>query len=107
MCPDCRKPKMQFETEKAALRFIEFNGDEIDTHGRELRAYYCPACCCWHISSHGYHSDYSKRTDDMIDRYHVSKANAKTYAEYIQAKNEREKNRVKYPKIHNPKRLFQ
>ena len=69
MCPDCKRPKMLFETEAKALNFIKFNGGEIDAHGGELRAYYCPACCGWHISSKKYNKKYEGRTDRLINAY--------------------------------------
>lgn len=69
MCPDCGRQKMLFNTEKEANTFLKFNGDAINPDGtRELRVYWCPACCGYHISSHEYKGD-NKRTDRMIERY--------------------------------------
>ena len=73
MCPDCGRPKMLFETERKANDFIRWNGDEIDTHGGQLRAYYCPSCCGWHISHHRYHESYEHRTDNLIGAYERTK----------------------------------
>lgn len=72
MCPDSMKQKMLFESERKANDFIKWNGGEIDTHGGVLRAYYCPACCGWHISSRRYNKDYETRTDRLINAYNKS-----------------------------------
>ena len=52
-CPDAGRSKLRFETEKKALNFIRFNADDIEReHGyRPIRAYYCVACGCWHVTS--------------------------------------------------------
>ena len=52
-CRDCQRQKMRFQTEKEALRFIDFNADEIEaeTGKRPIRAYYCSSCAAWHITS--------------------------------------------------------
>ena len=70
MCPDCGKSKMQFETEKEAERFIKFNGQEISETPEQLRVYYCPACCCYHISSKPPKKSYEHRTEKLINAYH-------------------------------------
>lgn len=71
MCPDCGKQKMLFNTEKEAERFLKFNGDEINPDGkREMRIYYCPACCGYHISSHKYNG--TNKTEKLIAEYHKS-----------------------------------
>lgn len=70
MCPDCFRPKMQFKTEKKALNFIKWNGDDLEYGGDRLRAYYCPACCAWHISCHAHTEDYDRRTERLIASYH-------------------------------------
>jgi len=74
MCPDCGRQKLLFETEKKAQTFIKFNGDEVNPDGtRELRPYYCPACCGYHISSKPYRGNYEGRTDRLIERYYRDK----------------------------------
>ncbi len=50
MCPDCWRLKMLFKTRKKAINFIKWNRDELEYGGETLRAYYCRACCGWHIS---------------------------------------------------------
>ena len=73
MCPDCKKQKMLFQTEEKALNFIKYNSKNIDSHGNPLRAYYCPACCGYHISSKPYSKKYEGRTDKLIENYKKSK----------------------------------
>ena len=74
MCPDCGRQKMLFESEAKANNFIKFNKDEIN-NGDKLRAYYCSACCGWHISHQKYHEDMEGRTDKMINAYNDLKKN--------------------------------
>lgn len=69
MCPDCGRQKMLFESEKQAETFLKFNEDAVNPDGtREMRVYYCPACCGYHISSHAYKGS-GRATDRLIDRY--------------------------------------
>ena len=75
MCPECFKQKMLFETQKQADSFIKWNGEDIDTHGGELRSYYCPACGGWHISSKPYKEAYAHNTENLIRRYETSVKN--------------------------------
>lgn len=76
-CVDCHKPKLSFETEEKAKRFIEFNSDEIDSGGNELRPYYCPTCCAWHVSKKRFSVRYSTKTNQMIDAYNEDKKKGK------------------------------
>lgn len=69
MCPDCGRAKMLFGTEKEANTFLKFNMDAVNPDGkRNMRVYYCPACCGWHISSHEYNGN-NDRTDKLIAAY--------------------------------------
>lgn len=69
MCPDCGKQKMLFETEKQAQNFLKFNEEAVNPDGtREMRVYYCPACCGYHISSHKYLGS-GRATEKLIERY--------------------------------------
>lgn len=74
MCPDCRRQKMFFESESKANNFIKWNKDTIE-NGDKLRAYYCSACCGWHISHQKFHQDMEGRTDKMIEAYYKEKKN--------------------------------
>ena len=78
MCPDCGKPKMQFESERKANDFIKWNADDF-VQGREsLRAYYCKACCCWHIS-HKHHSiGYGNQFSHKMESYRQQRGNSGT-----------------------------
>lgn len=69
LCPDCGRRKIFFETEAKANNFIKYNGEDIDTHGGELRPYYCPACCGYHISSKPHKWNYDSQTDRLIEAY--------------------------------------
>lgn len=53
VCPSAGKSKLCFDSAKAAWRYIRFNSDVIRRqHGyAPVRAYYCPACGCWHVTS--------------------------------------------------------
>ena len=83
MCPDCRRQKMQFETESAAKRFIEFNGSDITEHPENLRVYYCPSCCCYHISSKKHNRWYDSNTNRLIKAYKTDVALLKTEKKVI------------------------
>lgn len=52
-CPDCREFKLSFETEKKAYSFIEYEAESIlEENGYcPIRAYKCPVCGCWHLTS--------------------------------------------------------
>lgn len=69
MCPDCGKQKMLFDSQKEAENFIKFNGKDINTHGGQLRVYYCPACCGYHISSKKHKASYDHSTERLIGAY--------------------------------------
>lgn len=75
MCPDCGRAKMLFETETKANNFIKFNSDTFE-NGEELRAYYCPACCGYHISSKPHKRSYDSQTDRLLKAYYVDNAEA-------------------------------
>ena len=54
-CVDANRPKMLFDSEKAAERFMKFNSEEmLEGEGKgkaPIRAYYCIACGGWHVTS--------------------------------------------------------
>ena len=67
---------MLFETERKANDFIKWNGDNLDVaEGCELRAYYCPSCCGWHITHQRHRRGYDRNTDRLIDAFNKSKGN--------------------------------
>ena len=69
---------MLFESEAKAINFIKWNKDNIKG-GDQLRAYYCPACCGWHISHQKYSKNMEGRTDKLIEAY---KSSVKTKHEF-------------------------
>lgn len=76
MCPDCGRQKMLFESEAKANNFIKFNKENIN-NGDKLRAYYCSACCGWHVSHQKFHKNMEGRTDKLIEAYNFSKTSKK------------------------------
>ena len=77
-CPDCNRPKMRFDTEKKAQNFIKYNGSDILKEGQtidQIRVYYCPSCCAYHITTKPYKKSYENNTNKLIDIYKRNKAN--------------------------------
>lgn len=77
-CADCNRPKMKFETEKKAHNFIKYNGADILKEGQtidQIRVYYCPSCCAYHITTKPYKKAYEYRTRELIEKYNKDKAN--------------------------------
>lgn len=80
-CPDCGRPKMLFETEKKAQNFIKYNGNDILKEGQtidQIRVYYCPSCCGYHITTKPFKEGYNYRTENLIKAYERKKAYDKT-----------------------------
>ena len=52
-CPQCKRSKQRFESKKEADMFIKYNAEECRKENgyAPIRAYYCKACCGWHLSS--------------------------------------------------------
>ena len=62
---------MLFESEKQASLFLRYNEGDVNPDGTsQMRVYYCPACCGYHISSHIYSGD-GKATDRLIAGYRM------------------------------------
>lgn len=76
MCPDCGRPKMQFESERKAQDFIKWNADDFENGGESLRAYYCKACCCWHVSHKRYYKGYGRQFDNKIEAFKQQRGNS-------------------------------
>ena len=72
MCPDCRKPKMLFETERKALDHIKWNSEGMEYGADSMRAYYCPSCCGWHITHKRHKDSYDHHTEELISDYKKS-----------------------------------
>ena len=69
MCADCGKPKMVFQTEAEAQRFIDYNGSDITDTPEFLRVYHCDACGGYHVTSQPYKTSYVHRVDEMINKF--------------------------------------
>ena len=69
LCPDCGRPKQQFETEKKALNFIRWNSMNMTYGGETMRAYYCPSCCCWHVTHQQQKEHYDTKTENLLSAY--------------------------------------
>lgn len=80
---------MQFETESAAKRFIQFNGADITDKPEHLRVYYCPACCCYHITSKKENRWYKRNTDRLLEAYNSVKQTRKNVKSMTQKTKEK------------------
>lgn len=72
-CPECRRKKMLFETEKKALLFMRYNNEEISQESDTIpqRAYYCMACGGWHLTHLSDPLDGPSRTEEAIAAYNT------------------------------------
>ena len=71
-CPQCKRPKMLFESQKKADNFIEFNKSEIEENNRyaPCRSYYCPFCAGWHVTHHqNFDESRIEDIDTVIENY--------------------------------------
>jgi len=71
-CPFAGKPKMLFETEKKAERFLKFNAGDIDG-GELLRPYYCVCCGGWHLTHRKPSYWYGKQIKAVVKAYRRKK----------------------------------
>ena len=86
-CPDCWRLKMLFKTRKKAINSIKWNKDELEYGGETLRAYYCRACCGWHISHQPASWTGQQFTDlEFIENY-VQRQRNKSYNKRKKKKN--------------------
>lgn len=51
-CVDCGRSKHIFETEKEAMLFIFYNGEQmlLETGNKPVRVYWCECCCGYHVT---------------------------------------------------------
>lgn len=49
-CPDCKRQKMKFDSQKEAEDFIKWNKDNFEDK-IPSRIYWCDACCGYHITA--------------------------------------------------------
>lgn len=63
-CVACQRPKMLFETQEEADRFIAYNKGDMLRGRRKapVRSYYCEICSGWHVTSNPSKED-AKRWD--------------------------------------------
>lgn len=96
-CPQCKRPKMLFESQKKADNFIEFNKFEIEenNHYAPCRSYYCPFCAGWHVT---HHQSFDESKIENIDTFIENCKNCntvKTILPHTEEKVERMLNKVK------------
>lgn len=94
-CFDCGRTKMLFESQKKAENFIRFNKAEFEEEGKKVpvRAYYCEACCGWHVTSNpneNYFANHSSvsRPLTRIERVVEIKLKKRDYETFLRQKNE-------------------
>jgi hypothetical protein len=89
-CRDSRRIKMLFETEKKALTFIKFNGDEIKLENgyTPVRAYKCISCCGWHLTSNRENTFSKSPSEYFIEQYSIHKKWKETNKLFRQSKRE-------------------
>jgi len=70
-CNDVGSPKMLFQTEKKANRFIQFNSEEIESENgySPVRAYFCIFCNGWHVTSKNDRSNAVSKTEQLLNKY--------------------------------------
>lgn len=70
-CRDCGRSKMLFETEKKALTFIKFNGQEMieETGYAPTRAYFCIACNGYHVTSSSHNLNIKSPTEKIVEDF--------------------------------------
>lgn len=67
-CIESKQFKQQFESEEKAVRFIEWNKDAFSKKYRPVRAYFCEACGCWHLTHLVKPRRDSSLTEEVIER---------------------------------------
>ena len=68
-CRACNKQKLLFKEEQNALNFIKFNADKWCDNS-PVRAYYCPVCMGWHLTSKEGESYENPIINKVIEQYH-------------------------------------
>ena len=67
-CVESKQFKQRFESEEKAVRFMEWNNDSFTKKYRPVRAYFCEACGCWHITHLATPRRDSSFTEEVIER---------------------------------------
>ena len=68
-CRACNKQKLLFKEEQNALNFIKFNAEKWCDNS-PVRAYYCPVCMGWHLTSKEGESYENPIINKVIEQYH-------------------------------------
>lgn len=67
-CIESKQFKQQFESEEKAVRFMEWNNDSFIKKYRPVRAYFCEACGCWHLTHLAAPRIQNSLTEEVIER---------------------------------------
>lgn len=96
-CPECGRTKMLFDEETKAMNFIRFNSEEMQRERgvAPTRAYFCIACCGWHVTSSEYRHKVS-RSEIVIRQYRKAEHQQEEYAK--RARTQRHKT-ADYPQL--------
>lgn len=80
-CVDCGRAKQLFDSQEKAIRFIEFNSENIlEESGRvPVRCYFCSACGGWHITSNPHQLNVKSKSEIAIERLREINANKRSY----------------------------
>jgi len=107
-CVDAMRSKMTFDSEESALKFIEWNGDEMEakTGFKPVRAYYCHCCQGWHVTKHGNEEWYRERNEKNAEVADVAKEQGGGNTGYsnFKKKNKRYLNKSYQDLIHSIRR---
>lgn len=73
-CHACKRTKMLFGTEEEALKFIEFNKEEIEECSGKVpvRSYHCNLCGGWHVTSNpnaDFFEDYKSESEIELESF--------------------------------------
>lgn len=73
-CRECSRPKMLFESEKKAQLFMKYNNEDFDAENGyvPVRAYYCEACCGWHLTHIAVAFVGPSKTEQALERMRTS-----------------------------------
>lgn len=106
-CRACGYNKILFKSEKEALKFLDFNADEIDeeTGKKPVRAYFCEVCAGWHVTSRENWNSYRKDIADEFIEMRVHEKDMKILCRE-RAQAARERIQKELVEIHNVVDMF-
>ena len=84
-CIDCGKTKQLFDSQDKAIRFIEFNSEDIleESGKAPVRSYFCSACGGWHVTSNPHPLNSKTRSEIAIEHLREMNANKSIYKDKI------------------------